>query len=297
MSTVRETEQRKRFSGVYSLLLTPFQPDRSIDWNGYDEYVDWQLSMSPQGLFAVCGSSEMGQLTSEERLSLAERAVNRAGNTPVIATANVDPEIGRHAEDMHRMAETGVSALVLIPPSGVGDNQQQLGAYFAELADRSPLPILLYECPLHKPHLIDSQVYADLVTRHGIIGIKDTTSTIEGILAKITGAPDGIVYQANTRLMLDAIRLGAGGIMAITATAAADVVLKLWLQASAGSAEAADTHRKLVELNDILEMGYTATAKYLAALRGVPMGSTTRSGSTVSAEATAALRKWVLTAF
>lgn len=292
MPAAQTTEKRKRFRGVHALLLTPFAEDGSIDWACYDEYVDWQLSMRPRGLFAVCGSSEMGLLTAEERIALAKRAVQRAGDTPVIATANVDTDAGKHEQEMLRMAETGVSALVLIPPEGMGRNQERLGDYFAALADRSPLPVILYECPLNKPHLIDPHVYSRLVAESGVIGIKDTTCTIEGIQAKIAGAGDGIVYQANTEYMLDAIRLGAGGIMAITTTAAADVALALWNSAVSESAEAIGIHKKLVQLNGILEMGYTATAKYLASLRGVPMGCGTRSGSKLSEEAAAAMRGW-----
>ncbi|WP_171650078.1 dihydrodipicolinate synthase family protein [Paenibacillus foliorum] len=280
------------FSGVFSLLLTPFLQDGSIDWNCYDKYVDWQLSMQPNGLFAVCGSSEMGLLTLDERLSLAEIAVKRAGNMPVVATVNVSPDTGSHAEELLRMEDTGVSGVVFIPPKGMGENQERLGAYFADLADRSSVPVVLYECPLNKPHLIDPHVYSSLVVNHGIVGIKDTTCTIEGIEAKIKGAPDSIVYQANTQHMLDAIHLGAGGIMAITATAAADVVIQLWREALSQSDEAVKTHEKLVALDSALGLCYTATAKYLAALRGIPMSNVTRSNKSLSEEAAAAIREW-----
>ena len=48
-------EKYNEFAGVYTLLLTPFNLDRSIDYRGYEEYVDWQSSFKPQHLFAVCG--------------------------------------------------------------------------------------------------------------------------------------------------------------------------------------------------------------------------------------------------
>ena len=64
-------EKYNEFAGVYTLLLTPFNLDRSIDYRGYEEYVDWQSSFKPQHLFAVCGSSEMSALTPEERVKCA----------------------------------------------------------------------------------------------------------------------------------------------------------------------------------------------------------------------------------
>ncbi len=59
------------FRGVFSLLLTPFLPDKTIDWTSYDRHVSWQIEQGPAGLFAVCGSSEMKWLDAEERLHRA----------------------------------------------------------------------------------------------------------------------------------------------------------------------------------------------------------------------------------
>lgn len=57
--------QFNEFAGVYTLLLTPFNEDKTIDYRAYEEYVSWQAAFKPQHLFAVCGSSEMTALTRE----------------------------------------------------------------------------------------------------------------------------------------------------------------------------------------------------------------------------------------
>ena len=54
----------KGFGGVYSLLLTPYKDDLSIDYDLYAEYVQWQVAQGAHHLFSVCGSSEMTTLTS-----------------------------------------------------------------------------------------------------------------------------------------------------------------------------------------------------------------------------------------
>jgi len=283
----------QEFQGVFALLLTPFLPDRDIDWPAYDRYVDWQLSQRPHGLFAVCGSSEMGMLTLAERLRLAERAVHRAaGQVPVFATANVERDPADHEQELLRMAQTGVSGVVLIPPNGMGADQRKLGEYFARMAGLSPVPVFLYECPMVKPHLIDPRIYSELAGRHGIRGIKDTTCTLEGIEAKIKGAPDSIVYQANTPLMLAAIHRGAGGVMAITTTAAASLVLELWERGVRRDPEADAVLERLTALDTALGGGFPATAKYLATLQGVTMNLHTRTGKTMGREAAEAIAMW-----
>lgn len=281
-----------RFEGVFALLLTPFLSDGRIDWAAYDQYVDWQVSHRPHGLFAVCGSSEMHWLELDERLALARRAVQRAGDVPVVATANLAADRSRHADEMAQMAETGVAGFVMVPPDGLGRDPDQLEAYFATLADQSSLPVILYEWPQMSPYEIDAAVYGRLVADHGIVGIKDTTCTLEGIQAKIDAAPESIIYQANTPYLLDAVDLSARGTMAITSTAAADISVKFWEAMPDQREDAVAYHRQLVLLDAILRFGYPATAKYLAKLRGLPFELTCRAQSVLKAEGAKAMSVW-----
>jgi 4-hydroxy-tetrahydrodipicolinate synthase len=289
----------QKFEGVFALLLTPFHADGDIDWNVYDHYVDWQISHGPQGLFAVCGSSEMKWLTLDERLALARRAVDRAGDVPVVATANLEEDLNAHADEIKRMAETGVAAVVLVPPQGMGNepfgfaDPKRFAAYFAGLVDQSPCPVILYEWPLRTPYLIPADLYADLVHAHGVVGIKDTTCTVEGIRAKIDAAPQAIVYQANTPYLIEAIDMGARGVMAITSTAAADAVVHFWQAAREQATDTAQHHQSLVFLDALLRFGYPATAKYLAAQRGIPMQMHCRWPVAFPAEAAKALDVWL----
>ena len=47
---------RDNKDGIYSLMLTPFNEDRSIDYDTYEKYADWQVEQGVDHLFAVCGS-------------------------------------------------------------------------------------------------------------------------------------------------------------------------------------------------------------------------------------------------
>jgi 4-hydroxy-tetrahydrodipicolinate synthase len=263
--------------GVMSLLLTPFDHNKSIDWQTYEAYVDWQLAQMPHGLFAVCGSSEMKWLTMEERLELAERAVFRAKKVPVVATANLLPDCSRHREELHRMIDTGVSGVVLVPPFGLGREPSRLEAYFGALIEASTVPVFLYEWPQVEPYLISHESFSRLV-EYGALGIKDTTCTIEGITSKIQSAPNAVVFQANTAFATDAIRAGAGGLMAITSTSNTDLVVRFWeaLVEKDADREAAVLQRELVFLDSLLIRAHPAAAKYITRLRGLDFQLYTR---------------------
>ncbi|WP_028549705.1 dihydrodipicolinate synthase family protein [Paenibacillus sp. UNC451MF] len=279
------------FKGVYALLLTPFASDGSIDWDVYERYVDWQLAQHPHHLFAVCGSSEMLTLHLDERLRLAKTAVQQAGSTPVVVTANLEGSLEEQIEEVQQMEQTGVTGLVLTT-KGMGNDQDQLLSYLFELASHTSLPILMYEFPGHKPHHMHPETYRKLIESGRFVGIKDTTCTQEGIQSKIDVAPDSVVLQANIPWLLDSLRTGAGGIMATPSTAAAGLHRKLWDEASSGSNAAEDTHAQLVSLSAMIGSSFPATAKYLVSCQGIPMTTVTRTKAELSSEQYRALQVW-----
>ena len=306
------SNQQQKLRGVFGLLLTPFHSTGEIDWPTYDRYVDWQLGQEPHGLFASCGSSELRHLTARERVQLARRAVELAGETPVAAVANADPHVSTHADEVARMADTGVSAIVFIPPDGMGRDQSMLTDYFADLAGRSPVPVILYEIPSAHPKEIAPATYGTLVRETSVCGIKDTSGTVAGATAKMEAAPGGTVYQAVAPFLLDTLRAGGNGAMAIASTACPRLVVKLWdramqersagpghdgsavaaLRADEPAALAEAAQRQLTYLNAVLELGYMATAKHLVSLHGIPMNAYCRSGRTLEPMAAKSIETW-----
>lgn len=297
MATNTMPEEKMRngkisIEGVVSLLLTPFQPDGAIDWNAYDQYVDWQSGFGPSALFAVCGSSEMKWLSLDERLALASRASQRAGSLPVLATANLNEDVSTHRDEISRMVEAGVTGVVLIPRPELAPDTQRYIEYFLEMAEQTPIPVFLYEWPQVERYTLDQQIVA--AVSPFMSGIKDTTCTLEGITAKLKIAGEMVVYQANTPYLLDAVDAGARGCMAITSTCFPDLVLDLWRALDQGDNNLAmSLHQHLVVLDCLLVRAYPKTAKYIMRKRGLPIELHTRWPVDLNAEYSKAIDVWM----
>lgn len=264
------------FAGVYSLLLTPFNKDRSIDYRAYEEYVDWQASFKPQHLFAVCGSSEMTSLTPKERIKCAGLAVKNANGVPVFATANLEKEFSDELEEMKALEAQGVTGLVFVT-KGMGDRPDEQYEYLMKLASYTELPLVLYEFPGLKPHIMQAEVYGKLVASGKFKGIKDTTCTMAGVTSKIAVQGDSNVLQANIPLLYDAYEAGARGVVATPTSCGADLFVKMWDEWSKGDKAAAKkTHQQIINLDNAIDSGFNASAKYLCKLRGVNMNWYTR---------------------
>ncbi|MBO5291049.1 MAG: dihydrodipicolinate synthase family protein [Clostridia bacterium] len=260
---------RETKDGIYSLMLTPFFEDRSIDYNTYEKYADWQVEQGVDHLFAVCGSSEMKELTLEERLKLAELTVKHKGETTVVATANIEPTKEGNLEEIKKMEQTGVDGLVLTT-KGMGDDDDKLVEYIRELAQSTTLPVFLYEFPGFQPHLMSGKAYGEL-TKDGLIwGIKDTTCSLELIKDKIANKGDSTIIQANMPYLFDSYVAGARGVMA-TPTSCGGAFFQRFHEAflSGDMALAEQRYNEIILLDNAIDSGFCASAKELIRLQGV----------------------------
>ncbi len=255
--------------GIYSLMLTPFNEDRTIDWSTYEKYADWQVSQGVGHLFAVCGSSEMTSLTLEERLKLASLTVKHKGDTAVVASANIEPSWFAQVDEVKKMEQTGVDGIVLTT-KGFGNDTDRFVTYIEELASFTTLPVYLYEFPGFQPHKISGEAYGRLAKTGKIWGIKDTTCTMAGIKAKIENKYDSTIIQANMPLLLDAYKAGARGVMA-TPTSCGGAFFQRFHEAfvSGNMALAEQRYNEIILLDNAIDSDFCASAKELIRLQGV----------------------------
>ena len=281
------------YCGIYSLMLTPYFPDKSVDYKTYEEYCDWQVGQGVEHLFAVCGSSEMAELTLEERLNLASLTVKHKGETTVVATANMEKEWDVQIEEVKRMSDTGVDGLVFTT-KGLGDRGDELVDYVGRLKQYTSLPVFMYEFPGLRPHLISGEVYGRLVKECGIYGITDTTSTLEGIQDKLKYKGDSCVIQANMPFLFEAFKSGSRGVMA-TPTACGGAFFQRFYEAfiRGDMALAEQRYNEIILLDNAIDSGFNNSAKYLVQLQGISgFAPINRGPNTLSAARLQSLRSF-----
>lgn len=274
--------QFNEFAGVYTLLLTPFNEDLSIDYKTYEEYVSWQASFRPQHLFAVCGSSEMTRLSREERIKCASLAVRNSDGVPVFVTGNLEAEHEAEVEEIKALEQQGVAGLVFVT-KGLCDRPQEQFEYLSSLAQCTELPVILYEFPGMRPHLMDASVYGKLVETGRFHGIKDTTCLLDRIEEKIAVQGESNVLQANIPFLFDSWKAGARGVVATPTTCGADLFVKMWSEWVSGDESAAEkTYWQIINLDNAIDSGFNMSAKYLCRLRGIGFNPINREGATIS---------------
>ena len=84
----------ERWRGIFTILLTPFHEDRSLDEESLRREVDFVIAAGAHGIVTPVNTSEFFLLADDERRRLAEIVVEQArGRVPVV---------DRHGRPGHR---------------------------------------------------------------------------------------------------------------------------------------------------------------------------------------------------
>jgi 4-hydroxy-tetrahydrodipicolinate synthase len=210
-------------SGVWPVMITPFQEDGSIDWKSLDTLINWYIDAGVSGLFAVCLSSEMYHLTDVERVQLAAHVVKQAqGRVPVVATGTFGGTIKAQADMVNQISATGVTGVVVIA-NRMADEKESDCDFIKRaetlLSATGDIPLGLYECPVPYKRLLTPELLKWAASTGRFVFHKDTCCSISAIEAKlsaISGTPFRW-FNANTPTLLDSLNFGGNGYSGIAA--------------------------------------------------------------------------------
>jgi len=237
--------------GSYPPLVTPFTGGE-VDYETFAALVERQVAEGSHGILVTGTTGEPATLTAEERIRLVKTAVEAAGGRlPVVAATGSQS----HAETV-RITEgaeqAGADALLVVTPYYIRPPQRGLVAYFADVARRSPLPLMAYHIPGRaavtlEPATIE-QIAAAAPT---FVGMKHASTD----LALVTETrrrlgPDFRVFAGLEDLSLPMLAVGACGLMNAVGNVAPARVAALYEAVAKGDLDAArELHDSLWELN------------------------------------------------
>ncbi len=265
-------------AGAWPVMLTPFTTDRRIDWAALDRLIEWYLAADVDGLFAVCFSSELFHLTSEERLAVAARTVARVrGRVPVIAAGALGEGDEPLAAAARGLADTGVSAVVFLTNQFAAESQSE--PEWCAAAERClerldpAIPLGLYECPLPYKRLLRPSTVLWAARTGRFRFFKDTCCNLVQIEEKIRALAASPLrfYNANTDTLLPSLMVGGHGFSGVGANAVPHLYAWLCRHFRSNPQQAQALQRFLVESAPAVDLKYPHSVKTYLSLFGVPM--------------------------
>ncbi len=176
-------------SGIIPAITTPFYPDGQIYFKKLEHNVARYSKTPVSGLVVLGSTGEVVYLSDEEKRSVLKSAIETAAAEKVMI-AGVGSE---SAIDTLRFAEYAAElgydlALVRTPFYYKGSMKPaNLLAYYRFVADRSPLPVLLYNVPPFTQYDMPAELVIELASHPNIIGLKESSGSIEKVKAMVEG--------------------------------------------------------------------------------------------------------------
>jgi len=274
---------KKLPEGLWPVMITAFKPDNSLDLDGVRKITDMYLDAGASGMFANCLSSEMFQLTREERLELTKTVVDHCkGKVPVVATGSFYIHGYENAEFIKEIYDLGVEAVILItsilaePDESDDILKRRIEEIMAETGD---IPLGLYECPVPYKRVISPAMMKWLASTGRFWYHKDTTCDAGAINRKldmIKGSQFQL-YNADTPSALESLWDGAKGISPISGNFYPEFYghfLKLFYQRKEEELEQLNTY--LTVMDHVTHDFYPWSAKLFLEKRGMDICTNTR---------------------
>ncbi len=262
--------------GFIPVMLTPFQDDLSVDFETLRKLCDRYIAAGAVGLFANCLSSEMYELSPEERLAVIKTVVDQtAGRVPVVATGTFQSSIEEMASFSNQVYGLGVDAVIILNNQFVSAEESDavfLGRVRRWMELTPGVPFGIYECPVPYKRLVSIPVLEELLATGRLCYHKDTSLDLVQVQAKIQAGKTYHfgVYDAYMVHAKASLAAGSMGLSCIQGNFFPDLLAQFC---------AHPTNEFQAFLSDTMELmhsAYPTSAKYVLQKQGFPIGLATR---------------------
>ena len=205
--------------GIFPPITTPFYPDGNVYFKKLESNVE-RYSRTPVAGIVVLGSTgESILLSDQERRDVLKAARQAAAPHKVlIAGTGVESAI-ETLRLTEYAAELGYDVAMVRTPHYYKKQMQTANilAFYRTVADRSPLPVIIYNFPQATGYDIPAEVVIELAGHENLIGIKESSGDVEKVRTMVEGtrqikrsATVTETFEAVTPRMLAAASAGSG---------------------------------------------------------------------------------------
>jgi dihydrodipicolinate synthase/N-acetylneuraminate lyase len=171
---VAETSAQ-RFRGVIVPLATPLSAIDALDVAGLERLVEHVIDGGVHAIFLLGTTGEGPSLSHATQRDLVRHVTRQAGHRVPVLVGITDPSFAESLAIAEWAAGEGAAAVVVAPPYYFPAAQDALVEWTRGLAERVPLPLMLYNIPeLTKTSFAADSLRA-LSDCPNIVGLKDSS--------------------------------------------------------------------------------------------------------------------------
>lgn len=228
--------------GILAPVVTPFDAQGVVDLDGFASNVRAHASAGACGIVVTGSTGEAALLDDAERNALVERARNALTDDCTLLAGTGAESTRATIARSRAAAERGADAVLVVAPHYYGDamTPDALLSHYVQVADASPVPVLLYTIPKYMHFALPSEIVGQLATHENIVGMKDSSGDAALLARYLESQSESFrVLTGSGVLFGEALRMGAhGGILAVSLFAP-ELSFDVWRARTSGDDAAA----------------------------------------------------------
>lgn len=203
--------------GIFPAMTTPFYPDGAVYYKKIEHNVDRYSRTPVAGLVVLGSTGEAVMLSDEERRQVLRETAEAAAPEKVLIAGTGAESVIETLKMTEYAAKLKYDVALVRTPHFYRPQMkpEALLGFYRTVADRSPLPVLLYTVPPYTAYDLPLEVIVELAEHSNIIGIKESSGNVEKVAAMVQrtrhirrSATATEVFQAVTERMMTAPAAG-----------------------------------------------------------------------------------------
>jgi 4-hydroxy-tetrahydrodipicolinate synthase len=206
----------KELIGTGTALITPFNNDHSIDFDALSRIIEQQITGGTNYFVMLGTTGESATLSNEEKSAVVShiKKVN-AGRLPLVlgVGGNNTSDV---VEKLTSLDSDGLTAILSVSPYYNKPNQQGIIYHYNEVANASPLPIILYNVPGRTGSNMTASTQLELAKHPNIVATKEASGNMEQVMSILKDKPaDFLVISGDDALTFPILACGGSGVISV----------------------------------------------------------------------------------
>ncbi len=237
----------KSFGEVLTAMVTPFDDNLKVDITQARRMAKYLVENGSDGVVVLGTTGEAPTLSFVEKVQLLEAVVDEVGDKAIIIAGTGSYSTLESIEMTMKAEKIGVDGIMLVTPYYNKPPQEGLYNHFKMVANKTSLPVLLYNVPGRTSRNIEPDTVIKLAEIDNIIAIKEASGNLDQVSQLTRLLPeDFYVYSGDDNLTLPILAVGGQGIVSVAAHLVGNKIKEMVKAFKNGQV------KKAIELNKLL---------------------------------------------
>jgi 4-hydroxy-tetrahydrodipicolinate synthase len=203
--------------GLYTAIVTPFDKKGEINYDCLKKILKFQSESGVTGIVPGGTTGENPTFRDEEYRNLYSFVCKQAYVYGIKVIAGCGSNSTEKASDLCRTAsDAGADAALVITPYYNKPNQEGLYRHFSEIADKSPIPVVMYNVPSRTGVNMLPETVGKLSLHENIVALKEASGSISQVQKTIFSVNERIsILSGEDDLTYSIMALGGTGVISV----------------------------------------------------------------------------------